>query len=101
MAAGQGGGIPKGSFLEALSPNKQLGASSVSLTWSTMQFHLQNWVSGSLLFCVGRGLVGIALTVAKVLGVCGTFLSSERGSPVVSVVSPIPPVVCWDPGGDG
>lgn len=51
----------------------------MGLTWSTVQFHLQNPVSGFLLVSVGRGLVGIPLTVVRIHGggVCQAPLHSQ------------------------
>lgn len=68
----------------------------MSLTWSTVQFRLQNRVSGFLLFSVGRGFVGIPLTVAGIRGVCGHLSILKAHRPVGS---PFLPVVCWDSGG--
>lgn len=67
----------------------------MSLTWSTVEFRLRNWVSGFLLFSVGRGLVGIPLTVARIHGVCRAPFHSQSHRPNCFL-----PVVCWDPGGD-
>lgn len=61
----------------------------MSLTWSTVEFHLQNRVSVFLLFSVERGLVGIPLTVLD--SRCLSVLKALRPLCLGFV-----PVVCWD-----